>query len=922
MTRLPRGPKVDNAGRARRLGEAMSNQGNEKFKYFVGINSLANIATCKDRVCVLNILGNESRGVTPVSHAYSGGNVVFGTSPGRKGESLDTPVGPIPVYNNVREGLDDGHSFNVGVVYLPPAAVRDGVFELIRVNKELTKIIILTEKVSVHDAREIRALAQQRGVDVFGANCLGIADAWNHVRLGGALGGDKPEESLRKGSVAIYSNSGNFTTTMATYLAAGGWGTTTSISSGKDLYIHFGPAEFANAFDNDSRSRAAVMYVEPGGYYEQDLTFKKPVVACVVGRWKAKLTRAVGHAGAIAGSGDGAEAKENWFKRILGVDGIYSPENPVVSQAGAVVTNIAHLPEALTAVMRLNGIEPDFIPEGDLTLKPWFGDNQGLPMPAELDIPVIEPFQPYKDQIAELSKQVGAIYPRESMKDRSGSSIMDSKTQVTKVSGVSILDTAKYPLESNFCLALIHEHSDDNDNALFNTAIAANVNLAGDPMITVADAVRAGGNAPNAVLAAACAVVGPDRVAGACRAADVLIDLFGHSGLSTGDAAGFPLSGIKADGEQLCRLVGKKSDPKAKAMLDGLKARGTRSVFVDYLNSLDGHPTADAVLAAITTTICWGALIRKKITRQTARSMPWYANLFAAIIGASVDGSRQKPDSFCGVGTAELAAKWSATEIAYLALLGERPTPETLFPFQVLLGLIISNGVGTISAQGAKGAVSADGPESPERVQINKAMMGFLTHTGFAHGGNGFEGIQFLIEQFGESGLKDAGDPNHGLDLKAMGTRFAEAFGREKKARKGVGEGVRNIPGVNHPVFKNQVVNKDPREVYLSQLFAERGEVNVFHEFYSALVQALFDCGVTANVFCVNIDAVIAALLLKLLWPRYRSGDFSEQALETAAFTAFLYGRMVGCAGEIDDHTNRGRNMDTRTPASQCTFVS
>ena len=90
----------------------MSNQAGSKFKYFVGINSLAEIATREDRVCVLNILGDESRDVTPVSHAYSGGNIVFGTSPGRRGEVLETPVGDIPVYNNVREGLDDGHDFN------------------------------------------------------------------------------------------------------------------------------------------------------------------------------------------------------------------------------------------------------------------------------------------------------------------------------------------------------------------------------------------------------------------------------------------------------------------------------------------------------------------------------------------------------------------------------------------------------------------------------------------------------------------------------------------------------------------------------------------------------------------------------------------------------------------------------------------
>ena len=89
---------------------------------------------------MLNVLGGESSDVTPVSHAYSGGNVVFGTSPGRRGQVLDTSAGQIPVYNSVREGLDAGHHFNCGVVYLPPGAARDGVAELIRVNPELRKI--------------------------------------------------------------------------------------------------------------------------------------------------------------------------------------------------------------------------------------------------------------------------------------------------------------------------------------------------------------------------------------------------------------------------------------------------------------------------------------------------------------------------------------------------------------------------------------------------------------------------------------------------------------------------------------------------------------------------------------------------------------------------------------------------------------
>src|ERR1700738_2311345 len=101
----------------------MHKVGIEGFPYYLGINSLADVATREDRVCVLNILGGESRQVTPVSHAFSGGNVVFGTSPGRQGQVLSTPIGDIPVYDNVREGLDAGLTFNTGVVYLPPSGV-------------------------------------------------------------------------------------------------------------------------------------------------------------------------------------------------------------------------------------------------------------------------------------------------------------------------------------------------------------------------------------------------------------------------------------------------------------------------------------------------------------------------------------------------------------------------------------------------------------------------------------------------------------------------------------------------------------------------------------------------------------------------------------------------------------------------------
>jgi len=74
---------------------------------------------------------------------------------------------------------------------------------------------------------------------------------------------------------------------------------------------------------------------------------------------------------------------------------------------------------------------------------------------------------------------------------------------------------------------------------------------------------------------------------------------------------------------------------------------------------------------------------------------------------------------------------------------------------------------------------------------------------------------------------------------------------------------------------------------------------------------------VFAQCYCVNIDAVIAALLLRMLWKPLQAGEIGERELETAAFTIFLYPRMLGCAAEIDDHLNAVANMDTRTPATE-----
>ncbi len=903
----------------------MHKQGIGDFPYYVGINSLAELATKKDRVVVLNILGKESSTVTPVSHEYSGGNVVFGTGPGKSGKFLPTKDGKIPVYNSIKEGREAGHRFNTVVVYLPPSGVKDGVAEAVRQNPDLKKVIVLTEKVSVKDARIMRAICQTNGVDLFGGNCLGLADAWNHVRLGGALGGSHPEESLMKGSIAIFSNSGNFTTTIAVYLSTAGWGTTTSVSSGKDVYIQYGPKEFLHALENDDRSKAAVMYSEPGGYYEFGLEFSKPIVACVVGRWKTRLTKACGHAGSLAGSGDDAFAKEKWFMEYFGVDGIYTPEKPIFSKKGALVTNIAHIPEALTQVMDINGIKPDFESKGNLSLKSWFGNNQGLSLPKELDTPIVEAISPYNEQIAALDKLVGAQFSRETLKDASGVSMMDPKTQVSRIHNQSILDASKNSFEANLVFALTRQVPNAYGEKIANLALNAYVNQHGQPTLMAAEASRENGNSPNTVVSSAVAIVGKKMVQKSMDAAQALVEIFQYAKF-TDPTEKFDYADLLNGADSHKDALLSSSEDKCGAKMAECLGKAGHSVFFSFLQDFarkhNGSLTMDTMLAAVWVTLGWNSLKTRRISKGTLIKLPWYSRIYSTIVGVSAPASRHGEGSFGGVKLEDLIPNYSFTKTAFLALLGREPSKNELFEFQVLLGLIITNGPGTISAQGSKGAVSADGPEQPDRVQINKAFIGFLTHTGFAHGGNGYEAAAFLIDKFKDTGLKSASDKNHGLDLDKIALDSATEYKSYKDKQKAIGNlDYAKIPCVNHPIFKGKDVNMDPREEFVRKLFKEKGLDNVFLEFYHSLVQALFKAKVSKNVYCVNIDAVIAVILLKMVWADYKAGKLKEEDIESASFATFLFGRMIGCAAEIDDHINRGKNMDTRTAASKCSFV-
>ena len=74
---------------------------------------------------------------------------------------------------------------------------------------------------------------------------------------------------------------------------------------------------------------------------------------------------------------------------------------------------------------------------------------------------------------------------------------MDPTTQVTSVHGHSVLDLALQPLRGLLRPAAgARDRRRPNDRAMLDVAVAAEVNLVGDPILVAADAARDAGNAP------------------------------------------------------------------------------------------------------------------------------------------------------------------------------------------------------------------------------------------------------------------------------------------------------------------------------------------------------------------------------------------------------------------------------------------
>ena len=252
---------------------------------------------------VQGITGREAVNLTRECLDYgAGAKIVGGVTPGRKGRD----VHGVPVFDSVAQAVENhGGPIDGSVVTVPPAFTKDAVFEAIENGVKL--VVIVTERIPRADVAAMVELAGMRDARIIGPNCLGIIVP-DKIKMGGIGGPAKDAaKAYSPGPVGVMSRSGGMTTEISSTLTAAGLGQSTAVSIGGDAIIGSSYAELMPLFANDGQTQAIVIYTEPGGRMEAQLSdwvkendSQIPIVAFMAGRFMDEMPgMSFGHAGTI-----------------------------------------------------------------------------------------------------------------------------------------------------------------------------------------------------------------------------------------------------------------------------------------------------------------------------------------------------------------------------------------------------------------------------------------------------------------------------------------------------------------------------------------------------------------------------------------------------------------------------------------------
>jgi len=259
------------------------------------------------RVIVQGITGREGMVRAELMENY-GTNVVGGVTPGKGGREV---VG-VPVFDTVTEAWEQVGPIDVSVLFVPAPVVKGAAMEAIEAGVRL--LVIVPDRVPIYDVLTIAALARERRARFVGPNTLGVLSPGKAVL--GMIGGRaaSAREWFFQGPVGITSRSGGITSSIAYYLAKEGIGATTLIHVGGDAVVGLPHPEVVRLFEQDSETKAVVMFGEIGTSQEERVAeliangeFTKPLIAFIGGKAAKSGTR-FSHAGAIVEGNRGTHA--------------------------------------------------------------------------------------------------------------------------------------------------------------------------------------------------------------------------------------------------------------------------------------------------------------------------------------------------------------------------------------------------------------------------------------------------------------------------------------------------------------------------------------------------------------------------------------------------------------------------------------
>jgi succinyl-CoA synthetase alpha subunit len=262
---------------------------------------MAIIIDDKIETMVQGITGTNAALHTKFMLAY-GTKIVGGVTPGKAGQTVEG----VPVYDTVKDCLAEHPEVRVSSVWVPPRFAKDAILEAI--DAGIKSIIVITERIPVHDMLYARRTAKDKDVMIIGGNTPGI------ISPGKALVGMLPQIAFQPGRIGTVARSGAVTYYIANSLNLAGLGESTSVGLGGDPILGTNFEDVLRLFEKDAETDTVVMAGEIGGVYEELAApfikqMSKPVIAYITGK-AAPQGKRLGHAGAIIEGSMGTAASK------------------------------------------------------------------------------------------------------------------------------------------------------------------------------------------------------------------------------------------------------------------------------------------------------------------------------------------------------------------------------------------------------------------------------------------------------------------------------------------------------------------------------------------------------------------------------------------------------------------------------------